>query len=494
MKAFGKNKLILLTLLLAACGSNLSSRLRLDETKSIQERAETYESKREQEQDEKSPGYFSVSDISIKPSYIQIKEKEAKQTEKSPLSERSNEDEFYFELPERFHRYGEWNWKPSPEQLSADTEDRLHKVILPKSAIPFLENNWVFEHFKTDFYELLELSWKEPDGSQNPQKNLGLPLAEGRQLVNSLAEYQELLNSMVSSLPVDKQIETQIQPEHRRQLRESLDLAQINEISPNKENLQQYCAKINRKALEFISSDTPLFFTSKIAKNTFDVIEPVEERSRLHFCVWLPLILQVNEETLKERDWLRRIYYKTEFQKKNLKNLEKIAKKYRIQAKVPSKEFFAEAFFKVDLVPPSMALSQVSLEGGWTKTYDDNGRITLGTRCNNYFSIYDFSKNRSKACKASRSNDYIKYYEHLIDSVRDYVTKVNSHPAYISSRLIRLHNRVNNNVSGAQMILGLSSYAEDPLYFRKLWWIMHNNHLDKYDDWYKFTPTDLQQP
>ncbi|MEE6249650.1 MAG: hypothetical protein VX583_04585, partial [Bdellovibrionota bacterium] len=111
-----------------------------------------------------------------------------------------------------------------------------------------------------------------------------------------------------------------------------------------------------------------------------------------------------------------------------------------------------------------------------------------------YFSIYDFSKNRSKACKASRSNDYIKYYEHLIDSVRDYVTKVNSHPAYISSRLIRLHNRVNNNVSGAQMILGLSSYAEDPLYFRKLWWIMHNNHLDKYDDWYKFTPTDLQQP
>ncbi|MEC9282492.1 MAG: glucosaminidase domain-containing protein [Bdellovibrionota bacterium] len=494
MKLLWENKLILITLLLAACGPKHSARLNFSDSKNIEERSKTYEKNRKQEDEEKSHGYFSISDIELKPNYIQKKETQEPSPNETHIGERENGDDFYFEFPERFHRYGKWNWKPTTNELKKDSADRLLKVILPKSAIPYWADNWVFEHFQTDFYELLEIAWKEPDGSEPHRENHGLDLPQGRSLVTSLVEYQELLNSAVASLPIEKQIEKKINSQKRVKLDQYLEIAQLNEISPNADKLTEYCGKINREPLEFISSDTPLFFTSNITDYTFDQIEPVEERKRMHFCTWLPLILQANEEVLKERDWLTRIYKKPEAHEATTAKLQELAKKYRIDAEPFSKAFFAEAFFKIDIVPPTMALAQVSLEGGWTMTLNPNKNRSLSTKCNNYFNIYDFSKNRENACKASKSDDYIKFYKHLIDSVRDYVTKVNSHPAYVGSRLLRLNNRINGKVSGAQMILGLSSYAEDPIYFRKLWWIMHDNHLYKYDDWYKFSPEEFKQP
>ena len=541
-------KSIISLALLSACGKGPEAPLPF-EGRSSEEKQEIYERKREQQSNNKKPGVLKPTNIPVLQEFLldsdNINSNELEK--KARLIKRHNGDDFYLELPEKLQRYGGWYWKPAKYQLDKDKYNRLHKVIVPRSALPNEGSDWVFEHFATDFPELLEIVWKEPDGSKVPASNSGLKLPQGRDLMKNMDTYFRFLDEGISSLPVKKMTKIRVNSEQRQAFSTISDPIHLNPIVPSMGNdFLSRCSGINLKARQFTISDLPLHSIKSIPNGFLDKIKNKNEMKRMMLCIWVPLIFQANEEALRDRDFFVRAFENPDFARNNEERLSELAKRYRIKSPLHSEEFYSYALMRADIVPPSLALAQIGQESLWSQTYKFNDykerfehhkalleaqknpasrnseifRViketydikfplfsveyfkkalwltskehvrTLGSKCNNYFSIYAFSEEHKKTgCKASRADRYLKRYDNLLDNVRDYVLKINSHPAYVVTRILRMISRTSGEVNGMASVLGLSKFAEDPLYFRKLWGINNGNVMFKYDSWY-----ELEEP
>jgi Bax protein len=117
--------------------------------------------------------------------------------------------------------------------------------------------------------------------------------------------------------------------------------------------------------------------------------------------------------------------------------LQQLAKSYRVEGD-PLEDAAAAAALqaRVDVIPTGLALAQAANESGW-------GSSRFAQEANNLFGIwtYDPEKGIKPKRRASGKTHLVRVFDSLRESVRIYISTLNSHPAYESLRSRRAQLR-----------------------------------------------------
>ena len=204
----------------------------------------------------------------------------------------------------------------------------------------------------------------------------------------------------------------------------------------------------------------------------FDKIEDVQEMKKTFFNYLLPEINKKNNEIQSIRKRLINNDLSAE-------ELDKLYEKYRVKKGIEIDALLE----KIDIIPPSLVLSQAALESNW-------GRSRFAKFYHNYFGLWCFKKGCGvipKKRDKGNSHEVAKFSspEKAIDF---YFLSINRNKSYEILRKIRLKKRLNSeSVSGLSLSEGLESYAEIGYeYVDRIKKIIKTNELSKYDKDFTF--------
>lgn len=176
----------------------------------------------------------------------------------------------------------------------------------------------------------------------------------------------------------------------------------------------------------------------------------------------LPHILNVNEEILKDREKLlamqKRLNEGGHLRRSEKLWLSKLAREYRCKStKIPS------LLKHVDVVPPSLALSQALLETG-------GGRSPAALQKN---STFGYMSTKTKVAR----------FESLHANVKAYIINLNRHAAYKDFRRLRAEMRARNKpLCGLVLAGGLQKYSvRGNAYIGDLRYMINRHDLKSYD-------------
>jgi len=198
----------------------------------------------------------------------------------------------------------------------------------------------------------------------------------------------------------------------------------------------------------------PRVFLASLPGDLKDVREATVRKS-LFFRTVLPLVLQVNEEILRDRRRLWEIHYR-------LSLGEKIGPADRLWLTVMAERYDLERgnipglLERVDIIPPSMALAQAAEESGWgTSRFVQEGNAVFGQW------TYSDSGSLVPARRGDDKTHKIKAFSSLYESVRAYAMNLNTHRAYKRLREIRYSLRTEGApLDGYLLADTLSNYSE----------------------------------
>ena len=196
----------------------------------------------------------------------------------------------------------------------------------------------------------------------------------------------------------------------------------------------------------------------------------------------LPLISYENQNILLERSKLKNIQEllinNNSLSKDNLKFLNKIANKYRINSVNKHKyDLVDELLDRVDIIPNSIVLAQAANESGW-------GKSRFARDYNALFGeyTYNYSKGVVPLLREEGETHLVKAFESVDKSVQSYFNNLNSHYAYDDFRAVRKIMRQKNNFSDINLLVEeLDSYAADVNYIKTINSIIEVNKLNKFD-------------
>lgn len=198
----------------------------------------------------------------------------------------------------------------------------------------------------------------------------------------------------------------------------------------------------------------------------------------------LPLILRVNEEIVDLRESLQSLAGELETGRKlaadDLKLIDDTADLYGVK---PGERavMLRELLRRVDIVPPSLALTQAALESGWgTSRFAQEGNALFGQKAFND-SVESLLARHKKPADAHR----YRSYDSLMSAVRSYAHNLNSHPAYGEFRAQRADLRKKAGdapLDGDSLARTLLRYSERGLsYTADLRQMMRSNGMRLYD-------------
>lgn len=208
---------------------------------------------------------------------------------------------------------------------------------------------------------------------------------------------------------------------------------------------------------------------SIIFRNSIDLSKlSVEERKNAFISMILPSILILNNEIIENRIILEKEIKKKKLSYFEKETLKKLKNEYRID---DSKQLMRQ----YDVIPVEIVLSQAIVESGW-------GQSRFFLSANNIFGIWSFSK-KDKKIKAleKRGNKeiFVKSYDSIYDSLKDYYRTLNTGSAYTEFRKLR-----NNKILGEKLVETLILYSElGEAYIIKLKSIIDYNDLSKYSEY-----------
>jgi Bax protein len=141
-------------------------------------------------------------------------------------------------------------------------------------------------------------------------------------------------------------------------------------------------------------------------------------------------------------------------------------------------QFFTQLLTKVDVIPPSLALSQAALESGWgTSRFARVGNNLFGTWC------FEPGCGIVPKRRSARATHEVKVYDSPKKSFLDYIWNLNSKSAYREMRRIRRAARLDGRpVLGVELALGLVRYSQEGhAYIGKVAQVIRSNDLGEYD-------------
>ncbi|MGB0935401.1 MAG: glucosaminidase domain-containing protein [Alphaproteobacteria bacterium] len=191
-------------------------------------------------------------------------------------------------------------------------------------------------------------------------------------------------------------------------------------------------------------------------------IKNVGMKKRLFIKILLPMILEANEEILRERETLLHLRDKKlkgeQLSTPEMKFISDLAEKYKMK----NAQDLDEMVNRVDIIPASLALGQASIESGW-------GLSFAALNKNSPFGI--------------TVRDRVLFYQSLKESVVYYMRNLNSHNAYKQMRNTRAQMRRAGKLPDGHTLIGdLLAYSEQRgVYIRKVRTSIRKNQLARYD-------------
>lgn len=207
-------------------------------------------------------------------------------------------------------------------------------------------------------------------------------------------------------------------------------------------------------------------------------VPEVKVRKAVFFQTVLPLVLQANEEILKDRRRLWKIRVAKAAGRK-LDALDRLwiavaSERYRV-----ARGDLDALLKRIDVIPPSIALAQAAEESGW-------GTSRFAREGNAIFGQWTYSRSRGLVPKerAEGKAHRIRAFDSLLDSVRAYALNLNTHRAYRDFRQRRAALRAEGRpLAGMPLLPTLTAYSqrgED--YVGSLRQIMAVNDLARADE------------
>ena len=195
----------------------------------------------------------------------------------------------------------------------------------------------------------------------------------------------------------------------------------------------------------------------------FDKIEDVQEMKKTFFNYLLPEINKKNNEI----QLLRKRVVGKDLSKKELT---KLYKKYRIEEGSEIDELLE----KIDIIPPSLVLSQAALESNW-------GRSRFAKFYHNYFGLWCFKKGCGVIPKKRDKGDTheVAKFSSLEKAIDYYFLTINRNKSYEILRKIRQDKRSKGEgINGLSLSEGLTNYAEIGYeYVERIKTIIRSNEL-----------------
>jgi len=207
-------------------------------------------------------------------------------------------------------------------------------------------------------------------------------------------------------------------------------------------------------------------------------IRETSARKSLFFKTVLPLVLQVNEEILRDRRRLWNLHFQTSLGMKTGPAdrlwLMVMAERYGFE------RVSIEALLKrVDIIPPSLALAQAAEESGWgTSRFVREGNAVFGQWT--YSNTGSLVPSRRDVGKQHR----VRTFNSLLDSVRAYAHNLNTHRAYGKLRQLRNSLRLKGEpVEGLLLVDNIKSYSQrGEKYVKDIRNLIKGNNLHRLDD------------
>ena len=221
----------------------------------------------------------------------------------------------------------------------------------------------------------------------------------------------------------------------------------------------------------------PRLFLASLPGDLKDIRES-RVRKTLFFKTVLPLVLQVNEEILRDRRRLWKLRFRLSLDQKlgpgDRLWLMVMTERYGVE-----RSDVASLLKRVDIIPPSLALAQAAEESGWgTSRFVREGNAVFGQ--------WTFSK-IGNLVPARRDKDKfhnIKAFSSLLDSVRAYARNLNTHGAYRQFRRARYGLRHKGApLDGLLLVENLKNYSQrGQEYVGTIRDLIERNKLHRLDD------------
>lgn len=184
-------------------------------------------------------------------------------------------------------------------------------------------------------------------------------------------------------------------------------------------------------------------------------LREVSRKKALFFKTVLPIVLQVNEEILRER---RRLWSL----QARIKKGEKLGPADRLWLIVMAERYktkrgdMAELIKRADIIPVSLALAQAAEESGWgTSRFAREGNAMFGQ-----WTTKDAEGLVPKKREPGKTHK-VRTFKSLLDSARAYARNLNTHRAYRQLRSLRQQMRRDGKpIRGQRLVDTLTSYSE----------------------------------
>ncbi len=220
----------------------------------------------------------------------------------------------------------------------------------------------------------------------------------------------------------------------------------------------------------------PRLFLTSLPPDIGAVRETTSRKS-IFFKTVLPLVLQVNEEILAQRQRLWRLRFKMRMGQP-LRAADRLwlmvmAERYKTQS-----DDIDTLMRRVDIIPPSLALAQAAEESGWgTSRFAREGNALFGQW------VFSDKTHLKPALRDSDKRHQVRAFENLIGAALAYVRNLNTHPAYATFRKERWDMRRGGEaVDGYQLAGTLQRYSErGSEYIKSLRTIISVNGLEALD-------------
>jgi Bax protein len=249
-----------------------------------------------------------------------------------------------------------------------------------------------------------------------------------------------------------------------------------DELSAN--GLSAAFARINYRLDEVIAgkNSVPRLFISAMPPDLQQVVES-RRRKVLFFQTMLPLVLQANEEILKDRRRLwgvsAKINMGLRLDGSDRLWLSVMADRYRVKDADIEK-----LLIRMDIIPPSQALAQAAEESGWgTSRFVRQGNAIFGQwTASQDTGLVPLKRDPGMTHK-------VKTFETLLDSVRAYMRNLNTHRVYGDFRKMRARIRRDGAPLDGWRLTGyLEDYSQRGMfYINDLRSIIKTNGLSRLD-------------
>jgi Bax protein len=232
-------------------------------------------------------------------------------------------------------------------------------------------------------------------------------------------------------------------------------------------------------------------FSDKIRKlPDFSEIKDVTEKKNSFFETLYPAIEQENKQILKVRDAianLQAVPFES-LAENQLSWISDTSKYFRIKDEEVTEETLAKLMQRVDIVPPSLALTQAAIESGW-------GSSRFSREGNNIFGQWCFTKGCGMV-PSSRDSDKaheVSEFSSINAAVRSYIRNLNSGNAYQKLRAERAKLRnADKEITGIALAKTLDKYSEEgEVYIAKLTKFINQNKLQRFNQ--QFQESLVQQ-